>query len=131
MKKITSLSAVTMIVIALWAGLTSASSISADAYRVQALPGLPADTEFAQYAGYITVGEDVKGSENQMFFWMLESRGNPAQDPVLIWLSGGPGCSSIAAQFEENGPLHLNADGSLARHSRLMESSERHDWSLG
>lgn len=113
MKKTGFLSAVSCLAIALLTGLTLASPIAAESYRVEGLPGLPADTAFDQYAGYISVGQDVKGSENQMFFWMMESRNTPAEDPLLIWLSGGPGCSSVAAQFEGNGPLHLTMDGSI------------------
>lgn len=32
-------------------------------------------------------------------------------DPVVLWMTGGPGCSSEVALFGENGPCHVNADG--------------------
>ena len=43
----------------------------------------------------------------------FESRSNPETDPVILWLSGGPGCSSSLALFGENGPLTVNDDLSL------------------
>jgi serine carboxypeptidase-like clade 4 len=41
-----------------------------------------------------------------MFYFFFESRGHKA-DPVVIWFSGGPGCSSELAFFYENGPLKI------------------------
>ena len=45
------------------------------------------------------------------FYWFFESRSAPATDPVLLWMTGGPGCSSEVALFGENGPCTVNADG--------------------
>ena len=43
----------------------------------------------------------------RMFYMFFESRGNKADDPVILWMSGGPGCSSELALFYENGPFHI------------------------
>lgn len=47
-----------------------------------------------------------------MFYFFVESR-NSKTDPVVIWLTGGPGCSSDVALFYENGPFTIANDLSL------------------
>jgi len=42
---------------------------------------------------------------------MYEAQNNPADAPLVIWLTGGPGCSSTLALLSENGPCRVNADG--------------------
>ena len=46
------------------------------------------------------------------FFWFFESQRAPKNDPVLLWMTGGPGCSSEVALFGENGPCKVVGDGS-------------------
>ncbi|KAL4505177.1 hypothetical protein ABPG72_016244 [Tetrahymena utriculariae] len=45
---------------------------------------------------------------SDIFYWLFESRSNPSTDPLVIWLTGGPGCSSELALFTENGPFTVN-----------------------
>lgn len=48
----------------------------------------------------------------RMFYFFFESRGKK-EDPVVIWLTGGPGCSSELAVFYENGPFTIANNMSL------------------
>jgi len=46
---------------------------------------------------------------SKFFFWLFDSKSHPENDPLVMWLSGGPGCSSQLALFAENGPCTINA----------------------
>lgn len=51
-----------------------------------------------QYAGFAPTG--VEG--NQLHYWFTEcSCGNDPSTPLVLWLNGGPGASSLTGQFAE------------------------------
>ncbi|XP_041014953.1 serine carboxypeptidase-like 34 isoform X2 [Juglans microcarpa x Juglans regia] len=69
--------------------------------EVVRLPGqIP--VKFKQYAGYITVNET---HGRALFYWFFEAIDNPHEKPLLLWLNGGPGCSSIGGETLELGPF--------------------------
>ena len=71
------------------------------------LPGLTG-FDGKQWAGLLTVDEAIQG---KLFYWFFEAEEDAANKPLLIWLNGGPGCSSMDGMFLENGPLKV--DGSI------------------
>lgn len=50
-----------------------------------------------------------------MFYWWFPSRSSREKDPLVLWLTGGPGCSSELALFVENGPFTVKSDLSLEK----------------
>ncbi|KAK9280589.1 hypothetical protein L1049_014283 [Liquidambar formosana] len=65
--------------------------------------------DLGHHAGYYRLPHSKAA---RMFYLFFESR-NSKQDPVVIWLTGGPGCSSELAVFYENGPFHIANNLSL------------------
>ncbi|KAG8733326.1 hypothetical protein FRC10_000296 [Ceratobasidium sp. 414] len=55
------------------------------------------------YSGYL----DVDYGAKHLFFYFFESRNQPEIDPVLMWINGGPGCSSSLGLFMELGPCSI------------------------
>ena len=60
------------------------------------------------------------------FFWFLPSLDNNPDAPVLLWLQGGPGASSLYGMFTEIGPFTIDANGEVVERSAAASSWNQH-----
>ena len=97
--------AVALLLIELW--FTIESSV-AHPDKIVKLPGQPPRLSFQQFSGYVTV--DYK-KHTALFYYFVEAETDPASKPLVLWLNGGPGCSSLGVgAFSENGPFRPNGE---------------------
>jgi vitellogenic carboxypeptidase-like protein len=54
------------------------------------------------YSGALKASNDY---DNYMFYWLF--RNSDSSKPLIIWINGGPGASSLFGLFLENGPLRI------------------------
>ncbi|KAH0760132.1 hypothetical protein KY290_023625 [Solanum tuberosum] len=81
--------------------------------KIEKLPGEPEGVDFNQYSGYVTVDSSAGRA---LFYYFVESPSDSASKPLVLWLNGGPGCSSLGGgAFGELGPFSVNKDGTLQR----------------
>ncbi|CAN1811727.1 Serine carboxypeptidase 24 [Linum perenne] len=72
--------------------------------RISSLPGQP-PVKFSQFSGYVTVNEE---HGRALFYWLTEATSSSNNKPLVLWLNGGPGCSSVAyGGSEEIGPFRI------------------------
>ncbi|CAI0559704.1 unnamed protein product [Linum tenue] len=71
---------------------------------VSQLPGYSGSLPSKHYSGYVTINE---ATGKKLFYYLVESEGNPSKDPLVLWLNGGPGCSSFDGFVYEHGPFNF------------------------
>lgn len=84
----------------------AASAVGLGKLRSQPVAGVCSDP-VVQESGYF----DAATADKHYFYYMAESRNDPKNDPVVMWMTGGPGCSSLLASFTENGPCLVPETG--------------------
>uniref|UniRef100_A0A668A5E1 Probable serine carboxypeptidase CPVL n=1 Tax=Myripristis murdjan TaxID=586833 RepID=A0A668A5E1_9TELE len=80
-----------------------------EARRLSLVGPLPG-ANVKSYAGYLTVN---KKYNSNLYFWFFPAQERPETAPVLLWLQGGPGGTSMFGLFVEHGPyvVHKNLTG--------------------
>ncbi|EXB79994.1 Serine carboxypeptidase-like 45 [Morus notabilis] len=80
-------------------------SSSSHSDKIHELPGQP-QVGFQQFSGYVKVDAQKNTS---LFYYFVEAEKDPSSKPLVLWLNGGPGCSSLGVgAFSENGPFRPN-----------------------
>ena len=70
--------------------------------------------------GFISVDSDG----DDLFYWLFNSRDKSKPfPPLVIWLTGGPGCASSTALLTENGPFRVSSTTKKAESNPYSWSS--------
>uniref|UniRef100_A0A672NH02 Carboxypeptidase n=1 Tax=Sinocyclocheilus grahami TaxID=75366 RepID=A0A672NH02_SINGR len=83
-----------------------------DADEIKYLSGLSKQPSFKHYSGYFSVADN-----KHLHYWFVESQKDPANSPVVLWLNGGPGCSSLDGLLTEHGPFLIQDDGATLEYN--------------
>ena len=74
-------------------------------------------TRTPHFSGFLDASDGcnvvINGPVCQLHYWLALAEKDPANAPVVLWLNGGPGSSSILGFLQEEGPLLINATGGL------------------
>ncbi|CAG2166942.1 unnamed protein product, partial [Oppiella nova] len=94
----------------------------AEAQKLSQVSGLPSAPNITHYSGFLTVNKEYNSN---MFFWYFPALNGNKSAPVLLWLEGGPGSSSVFTQFAQHGPIVLdkNLKPSLREYTWAQEFS--------
>ncbi|PKU61912.1 Serine carboxypeptidase-like 20 [Dendrobium catenatum] len=77
---------------------------------VSHLPGFKRTFPSKHYAGYVTID---KNHGKNLYYYFVEYEHNREKDPLVLWLNGDPGCSSIDGFVYEHGPFNFKSGGTL------------------
>ncbi|KAK1426913.1 hypothetical protein QVD17_15593 [Tagetes erecta] len=80
--------------------------------KISQIPGFHGTLPSKHYAGYVTI--DEKHGKKLYYYYVLSER-NPSKDPVVLWLNGGPGCSSFHGFVYGHGPFNFEKTGSMPK----------------
>nr|GME02036.1 serine carboxypeptidase-like 33 [Ipomoea batatas] len=98
-----------LLVWVLCAESSSSSPKAQESDKIGYLPGQPSAPLLTHFSGYITVNQS---HGRALFYWFFEAQSQPSTKPLVLWLNGGPGCSSIGyGAAAELGPLRVKRNG--------------------
>lgn len=73
-------------------------------------------------SSYVGVGNS---EELQMFYYFTESESSPENDPLLLWMTGGPRCSSFYGLIYEIGNLLISSSHEIKVQNFLLQKKKK------
>ncbi|KAK0533649.1 hypothetical protein OC842_002904 [Tilletia horrida] len=75
-------------------------------------------SDVIKHTGYLDISDS-----RHLWFTYFESRNDPAKDPLVLWLNGGPGCSSSTGLLFELGPCLIADGGNSVKYNKYSWNS--------
>ena len=97
-----------------------AARAAVDADEITSLPGWEGALPSRQWSGFLPIG----GGKNYHYWLVASESASAATDPVVLWVQGGPGGSSLEGMWVENmGPFALDARSTATEPPTLFRSA--------
>ena len=87
--------------------------------------GFDGPLPFYLETGYVEV-DATHGTE--LFYYFIQSQRSPKEDPLIVWITGGPGCSALSGLVYELGHLAFDFHGYRGGLPTLLH--RRDSWTL-
>jgi carboxypeptidase D len=89
--------------------------LQASDFYVRDLPLLPKEaSSIRMYAGHLPVNPEHYGA---LFFWYFARKNVADKSRTVIWLNGGPGCSSLVGAWMEIGPFRFQDNNTMVENN--------------
>jgi serine carboxypeptidase-like clade 1 len=98
-------------------GCPAAAAAARERNTITHVKGFDGPLPFSLETGYVEVDE-THGAE--LFYYFIQSERSPQEDPLILWITGGPGCSALSGLLFEIGPLKFDVAGYTEGFPRLV-----------
>lgn len=98
-------------------GCAAAAAAASERNTITHVKGFDGPLPFSLETGYVEVDE-THGAE--LFYYFIQSERSPQDDPLILWITGGPGCSALSGLLFEIGPLKFDVAGYTEGFPRLV-----------
>ncbi|KAI8810817.1 Alpha/Beta hydrolase protein [Cladochytrium replicatum] len=94
--------------------LGQSSTSSRESYAVKSLKNITDNADVMKLLNGIYAGQvPIKADGSSLFFTYFPAPASASSNDLVIWLNGGPGCSSMFGLMAESGPLRIQPDATF------------------
>ncbi|KAI8814402.1 Alpha/Beta hydrolase protein [Cladochytrium replicatum] len=94
---------------------TAKKDVKKNDFMVTRLPGITDNASIMRKLNGIYAGQiPIKSDGSSLFFTYFPAPASIKSNDLVIWLNGGPGCSSMLGLFLENSPVRIQENGTIA-----------------